>query len=364
MSAPSLPTCYVHDIVTAVPPHFLPTAEVAERLKATCVSPRSAKLLQRLARLTSIDQRHLAILGYQSSIGGAQALYRPADEQPHGPGMGARSGVFDEASERLVKQLMEAYPRPVLAAVDTLITVSCTHASSPGLEQPVFDHAPVSRTVNRWNLGFMGCSAALSAVRLVHQAAASEATALVVACELSSLHFQYTDQIDQMAANLLFADGAAALILSPMRSPVRVVDCHCALLPTFADQMVWRAGDNGLALQLSPELPDTLGEYLPETVETLLSSNGLTTKSIDHWLVHPGGPQILDSVEASLGLPENALRISRSVLRRYGNMSSPTILFIMRELFETGVDGLVVAMAFGPGLTIELVLFSINRDGF
>ena len=210
----------------------------------------------------------------------------------------------------------------------------------------------------------MGCSAALSAVRLVHQAAATAATALVVACELSSLHFQYTDRIDQMTANLLFADGAAAMILSPMPSPVRVVDCHCAALPSFADEMVWQAGDHGLALQLSPKLPDTLGEYLPETVETLLSSNGLTASRIDHWLAHPGGPQILDSVETSLGLPENALRISRSVLRRYGNMSSPTIVFIMKELFKTGVDGLVVAMAFGPGLTIELVLLSINHDGF
>ena len=136
MSANQRPTCYVHDIATAVPPHCLPTTEVAERLKNTCVNMRSAKLLQRLARLTGIEQRYLAILGYQSSIEGGEALYRPAAEQPHGPGMGARSAVFDEASGRLMEQLMEAYPRPVLAAIDTLITVSCTDTSSPGLEQP------------------------------------------------------------------------------------------------------------------------------------------------------------------------------------------------------------------------------------
>lgn len=354
--------CYVHQIATAVPEQCLYTQDVGRLLEPTCISRRSAKLLGRLARLTGIEKRHLAILDYQSTLTGDDALYRPAREQPHGPGMGARSRAFERAADRIIQRLLQDLPQHVLRQIDTLITVSCTHASSPGLEKPVFAHAPVPPSVDRWNLGFMGCSAALAGVRLVRQMAGNGKRALIVACELSSLHFQYTDQIDQMTANLLFADGAAAMILAPSPSRVRVRDCRCAALPRFADQMVWRAGDHGLQLQLAPELPEALGASLPDIVERFLADNAEQVSSIDHWLVHPGGPQILDRVQDCLRLPETALELSRSVLKRYGNMSSPTIVFILNELFSTRADGKAVAMAFGPGLTIELALVDIHHS--
>ena len=198
-------------------------------------------------------------------------------------------------------------------------------------------------------------------MRLVHQTGPDAVNALIVACELSSLHFQYTNRLDQMTANVLFADGAAAMVLSSEPSAIRVVDCRCATLPEAADQMVWFADDHGLRLELSQDLPDTLSEHLPSVVDSLLRDNGLSPTDIDHWLVHPGGPQILDGARESLKLPEGALDLSRSVLRRYGNMSSPTIFFIMRELFETKADGMCLAIAFGPGLTIELALLEIAR---
>jgi predicted naringenin-chalcone synthase len=243
--------------------------------------------------------------------------------------------------------------------VDTLVTVSCTHASSPGLEQPILRHTPVPPTVDRWTLGFMGCSAGLAAVRLVHQRAALKRTALVVACELSSLHFQYTDELDQMTANLLFADGAAAMTLSPQRSGAGIVDCRSVTVPEAAEEMVWFAGDHGLQLRLSQDLPETLAACLPAAVDAFLEKNRLERGRIHHWLVHPGGPQILDAVEASLRLPSDALRWSRGVYRRFGNMSSPTIFFIMKELLESEATGTAVAMAFGPGLTIEMLLMQV-----
>ena len=350
--------CFIHGIGTAVPGRVL-TAEGNEQfLTAGCTSARTAKLLQRVSRLTGIEKRHLAALDFVGESTGGQPLYRPASEQPRGPGMGARTAVFDEAAAPLVREALATFPGDSLARVTQIVTASCTHASSPGLEQPVLANTAISRDVHRWNLGFMGCSAALAAVRLVH--GMSEATSLIVACELSSLHFQYTDQIDQMTANVLFADGAAAMVLSPRPSPIRVVDCRCVTLPQFAEQMVWFAGDHGLQLRLSQDLAGTLAAHLRPVISRFLMDNDAEVETVAHWLVHPGGPQILDAVTESLGLAPEALALSREVLRDYGNMSSPTIFFILKRMIEARKTGPAVAIAFGPGLTIEMVLLEVS----
>lgn len=355
--------CYLHGIGTAVPSRHLDAVQSATLLQQTCRNPRTARLLRRIVKLTGIRKRHLAVLDYQYAPDGTNQFYLPAAEQPNGPTMGARNGLFERAAKGLVERALAELSDEALARTEMLVTCSCTHASAPGLERHILTSTPVPPTVDRWNLGFMGCSAALAGLRLVYGAAARRKRALVVACELSSLHFQYSDELDQVTANLLFADGAAALVVGPEPSAIRVVDCRSVGLPERAEQMVWFADDHGLRLELSQELPDTLGEHLPSVVDRVLSDNHLSRDSVDYWLVHPGGPQILDSVEQSLALPADALDGSRAVLREYGNMSSPTILFIMRELFERRCDGLCVALAFGPGLTIEIVVLEIRRAG-
>jgi prepilin-type processing-associated H-X9-DG protein len=151
---------------------------------------------------------------------------------------------------------------------------------------------------------------------------------------LASLNFQYTDELDQLTANVLFADGAAAMMISPQPSDTQVLACRCVSVPERADQMVWFADDHGLRLRLSQDLPDTLAAAVPGMVASFLADNGTTCAAVNHWLVHPAGPQILDAVQRALGLPEDALRISRSVLRRHGNMSSPTIFFILGSSAE------------------------------
>jgi predicted naringenin-chalcone synthase len=362
MSDRTTPACYVQHISTSVPEKWLDKEHGADLLKQSCADPRTAKLLQRVARLTGIERRYLAALDYQFDGGEGDSLYRRPDRQPHGPGMGARTEAFHKSSAPLVRRAVDALPAESLARIDTLVTASCTHASAPGLEMPILLHTPVPASVDRWNLGFMGCSAGLAAMRLVHQTAALSRRALIVTCELSSLHFQYTDQIDQMTANLLFADGAAAMILSPEPSPIRIVACQCASLPEAAKQMIWFADDHGLRLELSQDLPETLAAHLPGVVSRFLQEHGTSIDAIDHWLAHPGGPQILEAVEKSLALPEDALALSWSVFRNYGNMSSPTIFFIMKELLKTQAHGQVVAMAFGPGLTIELVLLQADHN--
>ena len=361
MSERPTTACYVQEIGTAVPEHSMDARETVELFQQTCGDARTARLLPRIVRLTGIDKRHLSVMDPRFRPFGPEALYRPLDEQPHGPGMGQRTAIFGKVSGPLVLRALNDIPAARLAEVETLITASCTHASAPGLERAILAQTPVRPSVHRWNLGFMGCSAALAAMRLVHEMAAQGRQTLIVACELSSLHFQYTDDLDQLTANVLFADGAAAMMLSPRRSAVRVVAGGCASVPEHADQMVWFADDHGLRLHLSQDLPDTLKASVPAAVAGFLNENGTSAAEIDHWLVHPGGPQILDAVQEALHLPSDALDISRSILRRHGNMSSPTIFFILKELLETRVNGRCLAMAFGPGLTVEMVLLDIRH---
>lgn len=362
MTAPSNSCCYIQNIGTAVPEHALDPQQSIALFRQTCSDPRTARMLPRIVRLTGIERRYLAVMDPRFGPLGTEALYRPLSEQPGGPGMGARTALFEKVSGPLVKRVLGAFSTQQLVQAEMLITVSCTHASAPGLERPIFTQTAVRPSVDRWNLGFMGCSGGLAAMRLVHQASGRGRGALIVACELSSLHFQYTDKLDQLTANVLFADGAAAMTVTPQRSAVRIVDCRCATLPEYAGQMVWFADDHGLRLDLSQDLPDTIAAHVPPVVAQFLADNGTSSGAIEHWLVHPGGPQILDSVEKSLALPADALRLSRSVLKRYGNMSSPTIFFILKEFLATRMDGNCVAMAFGPGLTVELVLLDIRHS--
>jgi predicted naringenin-chalcone synthase len=314
--------------------------------------------MSKLLPHTGIERRHLAVMETQSSLDDPAGLYRRAITQPKGPGMHARSQAFNGAADRLVARLLKCFEGDELAKVASLITVSCTHASSPGLERVVFRRTNVPHTVDRWNLGFMGCSAALAALRLARHN--TTASTLVVACELSSLHFQYSADLDQLTANLLFADGAAAVLLQYESSAVRVVQARCIAIPGFAEQMVWWAGDFGLRLVLSSELPTTLAANLPAAVQSFLGEAMLSASQIDHWLVHPGGPQILDAVEDSLNLSKGSLALSGLVLRRFGNMSSPTILFVLQAAIEAGLEGRIMLIAFGPGLTIEMVLVEIS----
>ncbi|RMF85500.1 MAG: type III polyketide synthase [Planctomycetota bacterium] len=354
--------CYIHDITTATPGLALHRDDALTLLGPAFQNARTARLARRLIRLTEIEKRYLAVLEHQVGTVGRSPLYLPAEEQPNGPTMGARNRLFAEESAKLVRQVLDGLSHASLKKIDVLVTCSCTHASSPGLEHTILTGSPVPATCSRWNLGFMGCSAALAGLRLAHGLAASNPRALIVACELSSLHFQYSDQLDQLTANLLFSDGAAAVHVSPEPSAVRIVDCRCVTAPQHADQMVWFADDFGLRLHLSQELPATLAALLPQAVREMLSDHELESRHVDHWLVHPGGPQILDSVENCLGLGAGRLDLSRSVLRRYGNMSSPTICFILKEHIERRLDGWCVALAFGPGLTIELALLDIRRQ--
>jgi predicted naringenin-chalcone synthase len=247
-------------------------------------------------------------------------------------------------------------------AITHLVTVSCTGFESPGVDLRLMRELGLRRDVKRAQIGFMGCHAALNALHVATSMTASDAAArvLVVCVELCSLHFQWSRDVQQVIASSLFADGAGAIAISSGDGEgVEVVGAASCVLEESGDDMTWRIGDDGFVMSLSRRVPELIGEAVGPWVDALLGEHGLERGGVAGWVIHPGGPKIITAVGEALGLGDAALESSRQVLRDHGNMSSPTVLFILDTLRRRGVRGPVVMMAFGPGLTAEAALLRI-----
>jgi predicted naringenin-chalcone synthase len=247
--------------------------------------------------------------------------------------------------------------------VSHIIVVSCTGFFAPGLDVLLIDQLGLPSTTRRTMIGFMGCSAAFNGLKSASDICRSEpgAKVLVVCVELCSLHVQIENTLESIVVNSLFADGAAACLISQVtraEADGKMIyrGSATALDSSSFSAMSWELGDTGFIMGLSPKVPELIAATLPAFVEELCLSNDVRVDDIGFWAVHPGGRQILDKTAESLQLPAGSLADSYAVLRDYGNMSSPTILFILRRIIErreslSGQQG--VALAFGPGLTTE-----------
>jgi predicted naringenin-chalcone synthase len=247
--------------------------------------------------------------------------------------------------------------------VTHLVTVSCTGFGAPGVEFALIGELGLPPTVGRMNVGFMGCHGALNGLRAAQAIGAADPSAVVLLCavEICSLHYQYGTDPEQLVANAIFADGAAAVVGRGARSgdgaAWRLVSCGSCLIPDTTDAMTWRVGDHGFEMSLSAKVPSLIERNLGPWLLSWLDRNGLALHQVRSWAVHPGGPRILTAVEKALQLAPDALDASRRVLAECGNMSSPTVLFVLDRLLEQGAPGPIVALAFGPGLVAEAALF-------
>jgi len=242
-----------------------------------------------------------------------------------------------------------------------LVTVSCTGFSAPGFDIELCQQLGLPAGVARTQIGFMGCHGLLNALRVANAFVLnSQAVVLVCAVELCSLHQQYGGQADQIVSNSLFADGAAALVCRPAAAHSchgpRLVSSESVIVPNTTDHMTWKIGNHGFEMTLSPKVPSVIRRQLKSFIDRWLRDHDLTSVDIDAWAVHPGGPRILDAVGESLELSHEALAASREVLYRYGNMSSPTVAFVLDRLGMMRSLDVCVLLGFGPGLTIEAAL--------
>lgn len=293
-----------------------------------------------------------------------QDFYLPATEcNLHGPTTEARLRAFFThapglAHEAAAKAL--ALSGTPVRSCTHLITVSCTGTGAPGVEFTLIESLGLRPDIARTNIGFMGCHGAINGLRVAQAFAADpDVRVLLVCVELCTLHFPYARDVGTIVTNALFADGAAAAVIQ--RAPVgrmRLVRTGSSVLPDSARDMTWTVGDHGFVMTLSKRVPELIQSHLRAWLEGWLAESELELGQIRGWAVHPGGPKILDAVTHALELPETALAASHEVLREHGNMSSPTVMFILARLEAASptLRGPVVALAFGPGLVVEAAL--------
>jgi predicted naringenin-chalcone synthase len=250
--------------------------------------------------------------------------------------------------------------------VTHLITVSCTGFAAPGVDLEMIECLGLGTGVARTHVGFMGCHGAMNGLRMARAVVEADpgALVLVTAVELCSLHQQYGWDRERVVANALFADGAASVVVGAARSRDPIALVSMAGSTRFEDSramMGWKVGDHGFTMNLSAGVPDAIRTNLRAWVESWLGSTGLRIGDIGGWAIHPGGPRILTAARESLGLDEEAMVESRVVLSEFGNMSSPTVLFILERFIRESKPGPWVLLGFGPGLAAEAAIVTIGE---
>ncbi|MFC3493878.1 type III polyketide synthase [Glycomyces rhizosphaerae] len=251
--------------------------------------------------------------------------------------------------------------------IGLLAVATCTGYRTPGLDIDLAAALPLPADTRRLLIGHTGCHAALPALATIADyVAARERPAVLLCLELTSLHLQPASiDPEQMVSHALFSDAAAALVLRPDATDaprLRVVDVASRTDTGRSHQMTWDITDLGFRMGLSSEVPDALAEHVGPLVKDLLGRHGHDVPDVAAWAVHPGGPRILDAIDEGLGLDPNALATSRKVLAEHGNCSSATVLLVLQEILAAGAPtGPIVALAFGPGLTLYAALLEPDR---
>jgi len=351
-------TAYINRIATAVPPHDVHAAFLRFAQSLFNGDQRIGALFQRMADKSGIEHRYSCLA--------------PAAD-PEGPAVDAGDfylrGDFPDTAARM--RAFEAYA-PALAAatierldlgrerdrITHLLITCCTGFSAPGIDIEVVERCRLPASVERTMIGFMGCYAAINALKLARHIVRSEPSArvLVVNLELCTLHLKETTNLEQILSFLLFGDGCAACLVTADPMGAALDSFRALLVPGTRKLITWTIRDFGFDMILSGQVPAAIHDALRLRVGEVL--DGAPIGSIDLWAVHPGGRTVLDAVERAFDLAPAALATSREVLRRYGNMSSATVMFVLEALLRSPERGAVgCAMSFGPGLIAETMLF-------
>jgi alkylresorcinol/alkylpyrone synthase len=334
---------------SAVPENFLKTSEAIDRLYSRLPGwdPDWAELVT----ASRVERKGTVIQDIERFYKGV-------------PGTAERMRVFEPAARRLGRQAAErALARSGARrqeAVGDLIAVSCTGYAGPGLDFHLVGDLGLAPEVRRLFIGHMGCYAALPGLRVAAALSAASGRGTLVDCvELCTLHLQPPTRREEIVQIALFADGAGAAVVAPDGDGPEIVAARSIAVPRSDDRMTWAVADDGFRMWLSPRVPAIIERGIGPFVEALLEPYGLAVADVDHWVVHPGGPEILERIDRRLGLGTGALDRSWEALADGGNRSSATVLAILDTLLaEDGVRAgeWVVMLAFGTGLTMEALL--------
>jgi prepilin-type processing-associated H-X9-DG protein len=351
---------HINGLGTALPRGKIDqTTSAAMAQAVSCNDMQQRRLLPTLYRRSKVQQRGSVLL----NDGEMQSFYPPAESQTDGgPTTHRRMARYEIEAPRMAHEAAAAAlddANGTASAITDLITVSCTGFAAPGMDIRLIESLGLPPTVARTHIGFMGCHGAFNALRVARSIGADASRrVLICAVELCSLHFAYGWHPQRIVANALFADGAAAVVGrgSEHRSGWAIADNGTTIVPDSADAMTWHIGDHGFVMTLSPRVPELIREHLCPFLSRWLAACDMRISDVRSWAVHPGGPRVAGTVAEALGVPHDCVADSLGVLRECGNMSSPTILFILDRLRQRDAPRPCVALGFGPGLTIEAML--------
>lgn len=353
---------YILQIGTATPDQCLSQKEIALHMgKMLDYDVQQTKRLVRLYKKSAIDYRHIVI-----------KLESTDEQEPENIATAStarRMQIYEEnACQLAMRAIHDGIDPNYLTKITHLITVSCTGMYAPGLDIELIGVLNLNSNIERTCVNFMGCYGVFNALKLADNICRQnlKAYVLIVSVELCSIHFQPMDSMDNLIANAIFADGAAcALVHShPIHNNNLLLKSFRCELAYERQAMAWYIRDRGFDIRLSNYVPSILAGHVKPLTEHLLSHLQLTANEIDYFAIHPGGKEILAAVELSLAINVERNQQAHDVLKNFGNMSSATILFVLKKLLvsltKANHENKVLTMAFGPGLTIESALLETH----
>ncbi|CDX41218.1 Chalcone and stilbene synthase domain protein [Mesorhizobium plurifarium] len=346
---------YINRIATAVPEHEV--HQFYLRYAASMLTADRRRIFQRMAGLAGIEHR-FSCFAPALDPEGPSADLAGTFRRGAFPGTAARMAMFAQAAPVLAQKAVDGLRLGEEASLIThLIVTTCTGFSAPGIDLDLAARCGLSDGIERTMIGFMGCYAAVNALKLARHIVRSDARArvLLVNIEVCTLHLRETTELEKLLSFCLWGDGCAATLVTAEPSGIELNSFRCTVAEERRELMTWDIRDHGFDMFLSGKVPAAVHETLRSNQDAILG--GRPPEAIDLWAVHPGGRSILDAVERALDLAPAALGPSREVLRRYGNMSSATVMFVMEEMLKAQGGQLGCGMSFGPGLTAETMLF-------
>jgi predicted naringenin-chalcone synthase len=355
-------------IGTSLPAHRHQQEEIMHFMQHVyAMNEADKRKLKFLYHQSAIETRYSVVADYNKKINEWKFYPQSENLEPF-PSLELRMIWYNKYAPPLSVDAIRDCIDKHLSAKDIthLITVSCTGMSAPGLDLQVMELMDLPKNIYRSSVNFMGCYAAIHAMKMADAICKHDTNAkvIIVCTELCTLHFQKEPTADNIASSLLFADGAAAMLIthdSFDKHGLHIDDFYSEVVTKGKKDMAWELSSTGFLMTLSGYVPELIEEDFESLVNRALLHAKKTTKNISNWCIHPGGRRIVDAIAKTLKLPQTALQHSYDVMREYGNMSSPTILFVLKKIMQqltNGSQAEIFGAAFGPGLTMETFVLS------
>ena len=362
-------TSYISSIGTSVPPNRVSQHQLSEfMVRHLGQSEEVSKMIQLLYRASGINYRHSVIEDFGREMGNYSFFPNNQELEPF-PSVSMRMNLYKQkAVELAINAIHDCISSNEARQITHLVTVSCTGMYAPGIDIEIIERLGLSTNIQRTSINFMGCYAAFNALKVADALIKSQpdSKVLLVAVELCSIHLLKNTSEDSLLSNALFGDGAAAVYLTGNSSGIslELASFYTDIDSRGKDAMAWHISDFGFEMTLSSEVPNVIKEGIGELTRKLLDKIGLKVRDIAHFAIHPGGKRILQVIEEELALSKEQNEPAYQVLKNFGNMSSPTVLFVIKAIMEqltTANSGEnILSFAFGPGLTLESMLLKVH----